>query len=228
MYRAASREGVGVYRDLVRLLAEDLVVVLLAGNGRMTIRRNRLDLALAGAMLADLVGLRRIGLSGADGVAPPDTKPGRVTVVDAADTGDELLDSVVARIAARPPARPVTLVPRIDGGLRKAVLDRLVAESALRHERRKVLRLFNADRWFVVDKARPAEVDTRLHEALVVGLTADAHTSALIGLLQAVGQTRRFTAGDDRKAAPARAREFAARSWVAGAVHRAIMSSESE
>jgi hypothetical protein len=43
-----------VYRDVVRLLAEDLVLVLLGGNGRTAISRQRLDLALAGTALADL------------------------------------------------------------------------------------------------------------------------------------------------------------------------------
>jgi hypothetical protein len=53
-----------VYRDVVRLLAEDLVLVLLGDNGRTAISRQRLDLALAGAALADLILLRRVGLSG--------------------------------------------------------------------------------------------------------------------------------------------------------------------
>jgi hypothetical protein len=212
----------------VRLLAEDLVLVLLDENGRVGISGRRLDLALTGAMLADLVQLRRVGLTGADGVSAPGTRPGRVVIIDPTDTGDELLDSALILIAdRRAPMRPAALLPRVDPGFRQAVLDRLVREGKLTHERRKVLRVFNANRWFVADRTRAVEVDTRLSAALVVGLTPNAHTAALIGLLQAVGQTKRVATRADRNTANDRAREFMAASWVAKAVHRAIMNAES-
>jgi len=165
------------------LLAEDVLLLLTDDtSGKATLDSTRLDLVLAGAVLLDLAMLHRV-----DVTAPghPAGK-GRVVVVDAASTGDPLLDAALTRVAEHKPRRTKDLLGPLKKDLRTAVLDRLARAGVLRQEDVKVLGVFPSTRWHPVDGRHEAEVRAGLRDVLVVGRTPTDREAALVSLLYSV------------------------------------------
>jgi hypothetical protein len=102
-------------------LAELLLLIAYDDDGTRIGRSQAVDLGLGGAVLAELAIAGRITVSGR-----------QVRVVDAAPTGDPLLDGALAGIAAeRRPRKPADLVRTLSRGLRATVLHRLVDQGVL-------------------------------------------------------------------------------------------------
>ena len=111
----------------MRLVEETILMLLNEESGYLEqVQGWNLSCVLAGAVLADLALEGRI-----------DTDLESLTLLDATETGDELLDPVLAQIAAESTARNAEYwiektVLRSDGVL-ELVLDRLVEKKILNH-----------------------------------------------------------------------------------------------
>lgn len=207
------------------LVAEELLLLCLdEETGRPRLGRDRLEPGLAGALLAEL------GLLGRIGVTPEEagwTKRGRLTLLSRAPTGDAELDRALAAAAAAEGRRAKDLVQatssrRISRGLRQRLLDRLRAAGVLEPRTRKVLGLFPSATWPAADRSAGQELRERLRAALVVGLTPDERTVALVALLQVTGVLTQVLDREDRSVARARAKEISRDSWAAAAVKLAL------
>lgn len=202
------------------LLAADLLALLLdPDSGKPRTDATRLDLALAGALLLELSVDERIGVTG-------DGRRARLVVVDGRPTQDELLDDAV-RVVGERNRRPDHVVPRLGKGLRGPLLSRLESEGRVRRERRRVLGLFPADRWYPIQNAHDRDLARRLHDVLVVGTTPDTRTTALIALLASIDAAWRVVGATDRRTrrdVQRRAKELTEGNWAAAAVRRAVQA----
>jgi hypothetical protein len=113
---------------------------------------------------------------------------GRIVVLDAAPTGDALLDAALQDMAGgrREPAAKAW-VARSRRGLVEQYLDRLAAAGAIRAERRTVLGVFPATRWVVVDVSRQARLRSRLDAIASGSAVLDPEQAAFAGLADAIG-----------------------------------------
>jgi hypothetical protein len=209
------------------LIAEELLLLSLdEESGRSRLGRDRLEPALAGALLAELALLERIGVT-APGSGWSAWKPRRVTVTDLTPTDDVELDRTLEAVAAAE-GRPVKdLVSagssrRLSKGLRDRLLERLVTAGVLDERAGRILGFIPRTTWPTRDRSAEDEVRRRLHAALVAGLTPTERTVALVGLLQVTGALTRVLEVEDRKALKARATALTAGDWVARAVKQAI------
>ncbi len=112
-------------------LTEELVLVLLnPATGRAVVDGTSLDRAIGGALLLDLATRERITADG-------DGARASLAVVDAAPTGDALLDAALARLDK--PLKAQKAVERLARGTRTPVLERLVERGLVRRERSRLL-----------------------------------------------------------------------------------------
>jgi hypothetical protein len=160
-------------------LAEDLLLLAVRPNGKLG-AAPKLRFGLSGSELVRLAAARRV-----------DIARGRIVVLDAAPTGDDLLDAALQSMAGgrrQPTAK--AWVARSRPGLVDRYLDRLAAAGVIRAEGRQVLGLFPGTRWVVVDTARQAQVRARL-DAIASGSVApgslDSEQAAFAGLAGAIG-----------------------------------------
>ena len=207
------------------LVAEELLLLCLdEETGRSRLGRDRLEPALAGAMLAELALRQRVTVT-------PDeagwSKRRRLTLRSAGPTGDAELDRALTAAAAAEGRRVKDLLAttssrRISRGLRQRLLERLVDQGVLQQQTRKLLGLIPDTTWPAADFRPGHEVRQRLHGALVVGLTPDDRTTALVGLLWATGMATKVLDAEDRATVRRRAKEHSQAGWVATAVKQAI------
>jgi hypothetical protein len=160
-------------------LAEDLLLLAVRPNGKLG-AAPKLRFGLSGSELVRLAAARRV-----------DIVRGRIVVLDAAPTGDDLLDAALQSMSGgrrQPTAK--AWVARSRPGLLDRYLDRLAAAGVIRAEGRQVLGLFPGTRWVVVDTARQAQVRARL-DAIASGSVApgslDSEQAAFAGLAGAIG-----------------------------------------
>jgi len=170
-----------------------------------------LDLGLAGAVLYELALAGRVGVEG-----------GRVRVLDPAPTGDPLADAGLAAIGADKPRIARVAVERTAKGLKRTVLDDLVARGVLRHERGKALGLFPVNRYFPQDPNAKADARARISAAARSGRAFDDRTKALLSLVSAIRVDA--AAFPDRASRPSRKelRAMGGDSWVGEAVRKAV------
>jgi hypothetical protein len=209
------------------LIAEELLLLCLdEESGRSRLGRDRLEPALAGALLAELALRERIGVT-AVGSGWSAWKPRRVTVTDLTPTDDVELDHALQAVAAAE-GRPVKdLVSsgssrRLSKGLRARLLERLAAAGVLDQRAGRILGFIPLTTWPVRDRTAEDEVRRRLHAALVAGLTPAERTVSLVALLQVTGALSKVLDVSDRKALKARGKALAEGDWVATAVKQAI------
>ncbi len=157
-------------------LGEDLLLLAVRPNGTLGVAA-KLRFALSGSELVRLAAARRV-----------DIVRGRIVVLDAAATGDTLLDAALQSMqGGGRPAAAKAWVARQRPGLVERYLDRLAAPGVIRAERRKALGIFPATRWVVVDSARLAQARERLDAiASGSGVLGSAQT-AFAGLADAIG-----------------------------------------
>lgn len=132
-------------------LGEDLLLLAVRPDGKLGASA-KLRFGLSGSELVRLAAARRV-----------DIARGRIVILDAAPTGDDLLDAALQSMAGgwrQPTAK--AWVARSRAGLVERYLDRLAAAGVVRAERRQVMGLFPGTRWVVVDTERQAQVRARL------------------------------------------------------------------
>jgi hypothetical protein len=157
-------------------LGEDLLLLAIRPNGTLGVAA-KLRFGLSGSELVRLAAARRV-----------DIARGRIVVLDAAPTGDALLDAALQSMQGglRPPTAKAW-VARSRPGLVQRYLDRLAAAGVVRAERRKVLGVLPVTRWTVADTARLAQVRAGL-DAIASGSGGlDSAQAALAGLAGATG-----------------------------------------
>lgn len=130
---------------------DDLLLLAVRGDGKLAVRKN-LHFGVAGAELIRLTACGRIAI-----------EDGRIVLLDAAPTGDELLDDALNDITYYDdPPEAGEWVFRSDPGLVKRYLARLETAGAVSRHKEKVLGLFSATRWTITDPGRRAQAQERL------------------------------------------------------------------
>jgi len=136
------------------------------------------DVVIAGAALMDLALAGRI-----------DTDLERMVVVDAAPTGDAILDDALSRLL--PPAEGAGLAEAIETlspfaeGYKEKALQRLVARRILREERGRFLWVFATRRYPVIDQTEQREVKARLRAVLLTDEVPEPRDIVMVCLIDA-------------------------------------------
>ena len=164
------------------LMAEDVLLLLTDDTtGRSLVDGTRRDIAVAGAVIAELAAAGRLEAVTADGVLRRTT----LQVVPGPAVGDDVLDEALARVGAGN-GSPAAVLDRIRKGLRERLYARLVERGVLRAQEGRVLGIFPTSSWPAVDGLHEAEVRHGLHEVLVAGRAPTPHEASVVALLSAV------------------------------------------
>ena len=196
-------------------LAEELLLLALDDEtGKLAGSGSRLDCALAGAVLCDLVLCERVAIVG-----------DRVALRADGLTGEPANDRVLVAIARREkPRAPEDWVRRLARDVRKDVIERLQERGLVRAERRRILGVLPAARYPESDPGAEDAARARIRSVLVDGADAEPRTAALIAIALAAGIGRTLVADRPWKEIEPRARAIAAGDWAGAAVGRAIAS----
>lgn len=174
-----------------------------------------LEIGLGGAIVLELTIAGRL-----------DVVDKRVQVLPGDPLGDLLLDDRLAAIAADKPRAPKAVVERTAKKLKPIVLDGLVKDGVLRHERDKALGIFPFSRYLPNDPAAEADARARVRTAVDAGRADDARTAALASLVYAMKLER--VVFPDRKVGPTRKalKAIAEGSWAGDATRKAIEAAQ--
>jgi hypothetical protein len=202
------------------LLAEDLLLLLVDdATGKPLTDGTKLDHAIAGALLLELALQGKVDVAAAE---DEQVRKGRLVVRDHSPTGEPILDAALTLIADKQGKKPDAVIGPLKKGLRAHLLSGLAERGILRRDQRRVLGIIPTTKWPAEDSRHEAALRTRLHEVLVVGLTPDDRTGALVSLLSAIDVVPKIVASPDRRALKRRAKEVAQGEWAADAVRRAV------
>lgn len=161
---------------------EEIVLLLLRDEGGRLARVPAwsLNYALAGGALMDLAMENRI-----------DTDPESLILIDAAPVGDNILDPVLARIAAAEEKHDAAYwLDRIADGaevIYEAALERLVQGGILERRDDRILWVFRSRRYPAVDGVAEREVKLRIMGVLFSDEIPDPRDIMLICLADACG-----------------------------------------
>lgn len=200
------------------ILAEDLLVLLL-DDERGTVAGQHSDLALGGAVLADLA------LAGAVTV-PEKTRvwrTARVHAVPGAQVDDPVLREALSLVAAKPRSAE-DLVRRLGKGLRPRLAGRLTDQGVLQRVHERVWGVVPRTRWPALDTSHEERLRQALTTTLVAGAEPDQRTAALVALLAAVDRAHKSVDHDGltNREVKRRAKEVAEGDWAAKAVRDAV------
>ncbi|GIG39178.1 GOLPH3/VPS74 family protein [Cellulomonas phragmiteti] len=203
------------------IVAESVLLLLTDDTtGRSLVDGTRRDIAVAGAVIAELATSGRLEAVTSSGLF------GRTTlrVLDATPLGDEVLDDSLARVAGPGSASPTAVLDRIRKGLRERLYDRLVGRGVVRAEQGRVLGIFPTTSWPAVDTAHEAQVRRALHEVLVVGRAPAPHEASIVALLHAVDVVPKVLPGTGlpNRELKARAKQVAAGDVGGEAARKAV------
>lgn len=165
------------------IVAEDVLLLLTDdATGRCVVDGTHRDIAVAGAVIAELATAGRIEAVVSTGLF------GRTVlqVVDPTPLGDDVLDESLVRAAGPGGTSPTAVLDRIRKGLRERLYARLVERGVLRVTEGRVLGIFPTTAWPAVDSAHEVEVRRGLHDVLVVGRAPTPHEASVVAVLAAV------------------------------------------
>lgn len=209
------------------LIAEDLLLLLTADDtGELAAGGTNTDLALGGALLAELPLAQRVDLAGPD----ERVREGRPVVRDAGPTGDGVLDDALATVGDDEGRKPQSVVAALGKRARGRLYERLAEAGLVRTEEGRILGVLPTHRWPAADAGHEATVRAGLAAALRPGGTTDARTRALVSLLLALEAVHEAVApesvGLSERELTASARRIAEGDWVGQAVRSAIDTDE--
>ncbi|ROP64106.1 GPP34 family phosphoprotein [Curtobacterium sp. PhB115] len=192
-------------------MAEQLTVpqafalLQLAPDGKRALASQAFDMALAGAVLADLALRGVVSL-----------EDGRVTVTKGAATDDPVLDGVVGTIAASgAPRKAKWWVTRLGKRpLRDDVFGSLVQRGIVVSEQRKALGIFPTTAYPERDGGPESLVRAAIADVLAGRTAPTPFSAAVIGLLDATNTLRRQFGNVDRSLV----KDITSGSWAAPAV----------
>ena len=205
------------------LLAEDLLLLVTADDtGRPAADSNNTEVALGGALLAELALTQRVDIAGPD----ERVREGRVIVRDAGPTGDSVLDDALATLGDKEGKEPQNVVAAVGERTRVRLYERLAEAGLLRAEEGRILGIFPTHRWPAEHTGHEAAVGASLATALRHGLATDARTRALVSLLFALKAVHKAvdpeSLGLSKRELNASAERIAEGDWVGKAVRSAI------
>jgi Golgi phosphoprotein 3 len=173
------------------------------------------DVVIAGAALMELALANRI-----------DTDLERLIIVDASPTGDDILDAVLARLAASTDeltsAGAIALVTLDSRKFQEQALQRLVAKGVLRQAEGRWLWVFHSRRYPVIDDREQREVKTRLRQVLLTDELPDPRDVVLICLIEACGLLGLVLLPDEIARTQQRVDQLARLDLIGQAVTRAV------
>ena len=186
------------------LIAEDLLLLVTADDtGKLAAGSTNTDVALGGALLAELALAHR---------------------------GDGVLDDALATVGDKEGKKPQSVVAALGKRTRVRLYERLAEGGLLRAEAGRILGVFPSHRWPAEDVGHEAAVRAGLSTALRDGVTTDARTRALISLLLALKAVHTAVApesvGLSKRELDASAKRIAEGDWAAKAVRSAINSKD--
>src|ERR1700712_228286 len=161
-----------------RLIAEDLLLLLLDDQtGRMT-HTTYLQLGVGGALLVELALTEAVQVARKTSwLARP-----KVTATSVLSPDDPVLAQALATVREKPRTAQ-DLVTRLGKDQRDVLLGRLADRGLVRREEGRVLGLFPRTAWPVRDSSAETELRRRLADVLVRGADPEARTGALVRLL---------------------------------------------
>lgn len=204
----------------LNLAEEYLLLALDDASGRPLLSSQTLQLALAGASVAELTLRGALDVSdGADG-----GRKGRFRTTGRATPSDPHQREVLELVQGRKPKDAIQKIGQ--GGFakrqREALQESLAARGVLRAEQVKILGLFPSTTWRAHDPEPEAAVRRRVLAALTGSATPDEWTAAMVSLLLATDLTRKVFPDQDRRALKRRAKQISESEWSGAAVKRAI------
>ena len=205
------------------LIAEDLLLLVTADDtGELAADGTSTDLALGGALLAELALTQRVDIAG-----PGErVREGRVIVRDARPTGDRVLDCALATVGDKEGRKPQDVVAAVGKRTRVRLYERLAGAGLLRAEEGRILGIFPTHRWPAEHTGHETAVRASLATALRHGLTTDARTRALVSLLFALKAVPKAvppeSVGLSKRELNASAKRIAEGDWAGRAVRSAI------
>jgi len=211
------------------LLAEDYLLLMMDDeSGRPIISGEYVDIAVAGALLSDMVaaGLVRITEKGESGA-----RAQRVVVEAPPFVEEPLFRHGIERLAKKPGCKPVAAVNVLKKGLRTMLLERLAGEGYLQREDDHVLGFIPWTRWRAIDGGGyETTLRERLDAVLIRHETPTDHDGALIALLSATDSVVKVIGRDgqtiDKRAVKKRAKELKEQYWAANAAFKAIQEAQ--
>lgn len=205
------------------LIAEDLLLLLLDDDKGTLAHSDKIQPLLGGALLIELALAERIEVAEKTGR----WSTAKVAVIDGPPVDEPLLDGAIATIGEKPRTAQ-DLVNRLGKGTKDVLLARLADRGLVRPEHGKVLGLFPRTTWPAADRSHEAGVRNLLQGALVLGLTPDTRTSALVSLLAAVDHAHKVVERGDvpAKEIKTRAKQIADGAWAAKAVKDAVAAAQ--
>jgi hypothetical protein len=209
------------------LIAEDLLLLLTADDtGKLTGDSTNTNMALGGALLAELALSQRVDLAGPD----ERVREGRLIVRDASPTRDSVLDDALATVEHKEGKKPQSVVAALGKRTRARLYERLAEAGLLRAEESRILGIFPTHRWPAEHTGHEAAVRASLVTGLRHGVTTDARTRALVSLLLALKAVHKAVApesvGLSKRELNASAKRIAEGDWVGKAVRSAIDTDE--
>jgi hypothetical protein len=184
------------------MLAEDLMMLLRnPATGRLLVPPGKADVAIGGALLAELMERHSIELTELHRV----TKHRTVSVIDPTPTGDDILDDVLQRIPACRSARAHVVVSKITNGVRSRLMERLTE-------------------WPTARASHIDELRRGLRHVLSGERSPTRHETAIMSLLYAIGGTAKIlgVAELGRRELKRRAKAIAAGDAAGEAVRQAL------
>ncbi|MEU4420617.1 GPP34 family phosphoprotein [Actinoplanes sp. NPDC024001] len=196
-------------------LLEEFALLAHDDRGARIIDTTRLDHGLGGAVLMELALNERIDIDDKE-----------VVILNRDPTGDPVVDEALIKIGDDSrPRKASHWVSKFVSGIRKAVLDRLVAAEVLRAERSTVLLIFPRTRYpSAYGTEPPARSDAlqRMRGAILRSGPVEPRTGALCALVASTGMDRKLFADLDRKQVKARLAEITEGDWAGEAVRKTI------
>ena len=207
------------------LIAEDLLLLLTAdASGKLAAPGPNVDVALGGALLAELALMDRVDIAGPD----ERVREGRLVVRDAGRTGDGVLDDALATIGQKEGRKPQSVVAALGKGTRARLYERLAEGGLLRAEEGRILGVLPTHRWPAEHTDHEAAVRAGLVTALRDGMSTDPRTRALLSLLLALNAVHKAvdpdSVGLSKRELDERTKQIADGNWAAKAVRSAITS----
>lgn len=212
--------------DLARPLPTELLLLILDDEGRLRVDSTKRKAAVAGAAVLQLV------LDGVLELEPGESRRARLVATPGAERRQSwLLDEVRERAVGR---TPKDAVARIGGAsdwrgrakdIEESVLEELATAGVLERVEHAHLGVFRSTRWLVRRPEVRSDTVTRIATVLD-GARPDAHTAALIGILNAVDLLPRHFPQRDRNAMRDLAAHVGELGWSADAASEAIRKVE--
>jgi len=160
---------------LLTLVEETLVLTFRDKTGRsLKLPEYALEFAVAGAALAELALADRI-----------DSDLDTLMVIDASQTGDDVLDPVLRELASSPepktPTHWLMHLARVDS-IREEALQRLAEQGVLRPRKRRLPFSLGPQRYEVADPEKPRSIRARIREILTTDVIPDPRDIILVCL----------------------------------------------